>query len=355
MRGANTHIKDHIMPRTIVALSPTQMEIRDYELGDLAPGVVRVQSEFAAPKHGSETAMVKGYGYDRFPIDEEFGVFMHGGPGERPESTVVGNMLVGRVTEKAPDVTRFEIGDRVCAHAPFGEVHDFEAQWVKAVPDGMSWKSAVCLDPADFAMGAVRDGNVRVGDAVAVFGAGAIGLMTVQLAKLSGAYPVISVDPLERRRRAAVECGADMVFDPTDCDVGIEIRKATDKKGVDVAIDFSSEIEGLQAALRCVAFGGNVVAASWPGPYERPLDLGTEAHWNRPNLIFARSCSDPNRDHPRWDETRIVDTCWDMLVGGRLTGEPIVDPVVTFEDLLTAYPRIMSHPNESVKLGVRYE
>jgi len=179
--------------------------------------------------------------------------------------------------------------------------------------------------------------------------------MTVQLVKLSGARPVISVDPLERRRRAAVECGADMVFDPTGCDVGVEIKKATSKRGVDVAIDFSSSVVGLQAALRCVAFGGNVVEGSWPPPYEGPLDLGTEAHWNRPNLIFARSCSDPSRDHPRWDETRIVDTCWDMLVDGRLTGEPVVDPVVTFDELMTAYPRIMSHPNESVKLGVRYE
>jgi threonine dehydrogenase-like Zn-dependent dehydrogenase len=331
------------------------MEIREYELGPLAPGMIRVQSEFAAPKHGTETAMVKGYGYDRNPIDWELGVFMHGGPSERPESTAVGNMVVGPVIEKAPDVTEFEIGDRICAHAPFGEVHDFEAQWVKAVPDGMSWKSAVCLDPADFAMAAVRDGNVRVGDAVAVFGAGAIGLMTVQLAKLSGACPVISVDPLARRRKAAVECGADIVFDPTDCDVGVDIKKATDKRGVDVAVDFSSNVDAMQAALRGVAFGGNVVAGSWPPPYEKTLDFGTEAHWNRPNIIFARACSDPNRDHPRWDETRIVETCWEMLLNGRLSGESVVDPVVTFEDLMTAYPRIMSHPNESVKLGVMFD
>ena len=77
---------------------------------------LRVQSEFAAPKHGSETSMVKGYGYDRFPIDGELGVFMHGGPSERPESTVVGNMLVGPVIEKAlslPEVTDFNSDETV--------------------------------------------------------------------------------------------------------------------------------------------------------------------------------------------------------------------------------------------------
>jgi len=343
------------MPRYIVALSPTQMEIREYKLEPLQAGQIRVKSEFAAPKHGTEVAMVKGYGYDRNPIDWELKVFMHGGPSQRPEYTYVGNMVVGSVIEKADDVTRFQIGDRVCSHGDFREIHTFSAEWVKPMPANMSWKSAVCLDPADFAMAAVRDGNVRVGDAVAVFGAGAIGLMTVQLAGLSGASPVISVDPLPRRRRAATDCGAHIVFDPTQCDVGVEIKKATAKRGIDVAIDFSSSVDGLQAALRAVAFGGNVVAGSWPPPYDKPLDLGTEAHWNRPNLIFARACSDPSRDHPRWDENRIVDLCWDMLADGRLTGEPVVDPVVTFDGLMTAYPRIISHPNESVKLGVRFD
>ena len=343
------------MPRSIVALSPTQMEMREYEFEPLETGQMRVKAEFAAPKHGTEVAMVKGYGYDRNPIDWELGVFMHGGESERPPFVNVGNMFVGPVIEKADDVTRFEIGDRICAHGDFREVHTCEAEWVKPMPEGMSWKSAVCLDPADFAMAAVRDGNVRVGDAVAVFGAGAIGLMTVQFAKLSGADPVISVDPLERRRRAAVACGADIVFDPAACDVGIEIKKATDKRGVDVAVDFSSNVDAMQAALRCVAFGGNVVAGSWPPPYEKALDFGTEAHWNRPSIIFARACSDPSRDHPRWNEDRIVDNCWRMLVDGRLTGESVVDPVVTFDDLMTAYPRIISHPNECVKLGVRFE
>ncbi len=343
------------MPKEIVALSPAQMEMREYDLPALEPGQVRVQSEFAAPKHGTETAMVKGYGLDRFPIDGELQVFLHGGETQRPAHVEIGNMFVGPIIEKADDVTGLNVGDRVLAYGSFREIHTVAAAACRKMPDGLSWKSAVCLDPADFAMAAVRDGNVRVGDAVAVFGAGGIGLMTLQIAKLSGACPVISIDPLERRCRAAKECGADIVFDPTNCDVGVEIKKATQKRGVDVAVDFSSNVDAMQAALRGVAFGGTVVAGSWPGPYREGLDFGSEAHWNRPNLIFARACSEPNRDHPRWNETRIYDTCWQMLCDGRLTGEPVVDPVVTFEEVMTAYPRIMSHPNESVKLGVRHE
>lgn len=68
----------------------------------------------------------------------------------------------------------------------------------------------------------MRDGHVRIGDAVAVFGMGAIGLMAVQLAKLAGAHPVIAVDPLPLRRKVALECGADLVLDPSSEDAGEE-------------------------------------------------------------------------------------------------------------------------------------
>ena len=120
-------------------------------------------------------------------------------------------MCVGEVTEIGADVTEFEVGDRVFRHSSFREENVWTAAGVRKLPDGVPWQAAVCLDPTDFALGAVRDGHIRIGDAVAVFGLGGIGLMALQLAKLAGAHPVIGVDPLELRRNVALECGADMV------------------------------------------------------------------------------------------------------------------------------------------------
>ena len=65
-------------------------------------------------------------------------------------------------------------------------------------------EAAVCIDPAHVAVVAVRDGNVRLGDRVAVFGLGAIGLLTVQAARASGAERVMAVDPLDTRRERAL-------------------------------------------------------------------------------------------------------------------------------------------------------
>ena len=55
-----------------------------------------------------------------------------------------------------------------------------------------------------------------------------------------------------------------------------------------------------------------------------------------------------------WDENRIFDTCKRLFREGKLSGEPIVDPVVPFEDLVTEYPKIMSDPGSNIKLGCSF-
>ena len=144
------------------------------------------------------------------------------------------------------------------------------------------------------------------------------------------------------------------MLDPSKCDAGVEIKKLTAKRGVDVAIEYSGSVPGLQGALRSVAFGGTVVAGAAPPAYSAGLDFGSEAHLNRPNIIFSRACSDPNREHPRWNEDRIYDLCWRLICEGKINGEKIVAPVVPFDDLLVEYPKIETHPELNIKLGVKF-
>ena len=86
------------------------------------------------------------------------------------------------------------------------------------VKDGFTPEAACCMDPANFALAAVRDGNVRVGEKVIIFGMGAIGLFTVQLARLSGATDIIAVDPIQSRRELALKHGATLAVDPDQVD-----------------------------------------------------------------------------------------------------------------------------------------
>ena len=184
------------MPLEVCALSPEKMELREYEVPKVGKGQMKVQSLYAAAKHGTELSGIKGDSAKRGTYDPELQVFPNTGKGR---SSRTGNMFIGTVISEGVD--GFAEGDVVLSYGPFREVHVISTERCWKVPEGFSWKSAVCLDPADFAMCAIRDGQVRVGDAVAVFGMGAIGLMVVQIAKLSGAYPIIAVDPLENRKK----------------------------------------------------------------------------------------------------------------------------------------------------------
>ncbi|MDE0019497.1 MAG: alcohol dehydrogenase, partial [Candidatus Poribacteria bacterium] len=81
---------------------------------------------------------------------------------------------------------------------------------------------------------------------------------------------------------------------------------------------------------------------------------GAEAHFNRPTIIFSRACSEPNPEYPNWNEGRLFEISLRLLYDGSLKSEPVIYPVVDFDDLLDEYPKIATHPGENVKLGVRF-
>jgi threonine dehydrogenase-like Zn-dependent dehydrogenase len=350
------------MPQEIFAATVEDVRVRDYEDPPLKGGQLRLRAEHAAAKHGTELAVLKGYARARGRWDLELRLFQEGSEKNSPAPMVPGNMVVGRIAELGPGVSGLEEGDRVLSYGAFRQTHTLEARpgvtgdgrVLVKVPESLDWRSAVCLDPAAYALAAVRDAGLRPGDAAAVFSLGAIGLLAVQWAHLAGASPVIAVEPLEKRRRLAAALGADLCLDPASCDAGLEIKKATGSRGADASIEYSGSPRALQAALRGAAFGGTVVCGAFPPPYGPGLDLGAEAHMNRPRIVFSRAASDPNADHPRWSERRVWETCWQAILDGRLRGQDIVDPVVPFSEAPVAFARMAADPASSIKLGVRF-
>ena len=182
-------------------------------------------------------------------------------------------MVVGAVTEGGGSaVTGFAPGDRVFGYGPIREEHQLTRRLLAKPLDGLSETDAVCSDPAHVALVAVRDGNVRIGDAVAVFGMGAIGLMTVQIAACSGATTVIAVDPVESppgNRPSAL--GADRSRGPQlprtpHCESSA--RQAN--HGVDVAIETSGNAAALHEAIRAIRQCGTIVHVPY-GPKDASI------------------------------------------------------------------------------------
>ncbi|MGB3328667.1 MAG: zinc-binding alcohol dehydrogenase [Thermomicrobiales bacterium] len=370
------------MPRELIASAPRTPALRTYHEALLGPGEVRIRTELASPKHGTELVGYRNDPVASRPYDPAWGAVIP----QDPERTLasfprrLGNMAVGIVTECGPDVTRFTVGDRVFGHLPIRETHTVGQDRVDPLPPDLAPEAALCLDPVVMAL-AIRDAGIRLGDRLAVFGLGAIGLIAAQLARLAGAGMVIVVDPIAARRDLALRHGADLAIDPaseSNGDTGLAIRRLTGPPaanlpagarivggyverptqgtdlGVDVAIETSGSVGALQQAIRATRFGGTVCVVSFYGRVAAGLLLGDEFHINQLTLQSVRAESLPMRDAPGWTLDRMVHLGLDWLRSGRIRTDGILSPIVPFADAVEAYRAIDEHPDQSIKLGIRF-
>ncbi|MCA1595343.1 MAG: zinc-binding alcohol dehydrogenase [Chloroflexi bacterium] len=348
------------MPREIVTTGGKSFRYREYELSPPGPRDVRVRVDFAAPKHGTESHSITGSVQSRKQWNGELRLFLPredtapGSAGSPAEERGMGNMVVGTVTAVGAGVTRFVPGDRVFGYGAIREEHQAAENELRSL-GSLSESSAVCADPAHVAFVAVRDGNVRIGDQVAVYGLGAIGLLAVQVARASGASQVFAVDPMPIRRDYAKAHGADEAFDPRACDAALEIKRATGNKGVDVALETSGNGAALNDSIRAIRQCGTVVHVPWGPKDASPLHLDEEFHLNRPTIIGSQAVwGNPDRSHPLWNEERARLAAIDLLRRGLITGDGIVTPIVPFSEATDALAAIFSAPERTIKVGVTF-
>jgi threonine dehydrogenase-like Zn-dependent dehydrogenase len=142
------------------------------------------------------------------------------------------------------------------------------------IPDGLTDEQVLMLpDIASTGLSGAESGGVRVGDAVAVFAQGPIGLCATLGAQLRGASLVVGVDPTAERRAMSTRFGASVTINPTACNVVDELKRLTEGRGVDVAIEALGRQETFEAALRSLRPGGvlsslGVYSGKLVAPYE---------------------------------------------------------------------------------------
>ncbi len=127
------------------------------------------------------------------------------------------------------------------------------------IPDGLTDEQVLmCPDIMSTGFSGAERGGIRIGDTVAVFALGPIGLCAVAGAKLMGATRIIGVDTVAKRLETARALGADHVVDFTAGDPVAEIMRLTEGRGVDVAIEALGTQGTFESCLRVVRPGGTV-------------------------------------------------------------------------------------------------
>ncbi|MFC5950631.1 zinc-binding dehydrogenase [Pseudonocardia lutea] len=221
----------------------------------------------------------------------------------------LGHEIAGTVAEPGPDVPGPRVGERVvvnalltdgtcpqclagrasiCASRSLVGVHrdgglaEFVAVPADALlplPDEIPFEvGAIVTDAVATPFHALTDvARVRAGEAVAIVGAGGLGLHAVQIARLQGASPVIAVDPRASQRTRAAEAGADLVLEP-GAEAAEAVLAATGGTGVDVAAEFVGRADSIAAAAELLRPGGRLVVCG----------IGPESIVLPPPSVFVR-------------------------------------------------------------------
>lgn len=254
-----------------------------YGIGD-----IRVE-EIEKPKAGPGEIVMKNMA--ALTCGTELKQYRRGYPGfVEGEVRKFGHESSGIVDEVGEGITKFKPGDRIATHnsAPchtcyfckigqfslcenlvfsdgaWGEYRLLPAAIVKEnvfhLPDDISYRSAALLEPLSCAVYNIDEANVKLADIVVINGAGPLGLMNMVVAKLRGAYTIIS-DLNSKRLEFAKQLGVDAVVDVSKVSDQIQaVRDLTpNKRGVDIAIDATGLPVMWEKNMSMVRKGGTVM------------------------------------------------------------------------------------------------
>jgi L-iditol 2-dehydrogenase len=259
---------------TAELIAPRQFRVVQQETADPAPGEIQVRVD-AVGVCGSDL-----HSYSEGAVGDTTAVY----------PMVLGHEPAGTVMRTGAAVTGWSPGDRValepalyCYHCEycragrynvcanlrflstpgnpgfFRQFVNLPPESLLAIPPAMSMEMAALVEPLAVALHSLKLAAPWAGQTVAVFGAGAIGLLTIASLKAAGAGRIWAVEPLAHRREMALHMGADAAVDPAAVDAVRQIAADTGGRGVDGAIDCAAKGDTINQALRAVCHAGRVV------------------------------------------------------------------------------------------------
>lgn len=305
------------MPTRLALIGNNTCRLMAYDERPLRPGEVRVRTDFATGKYGTNATFNDNRTLVGWHRDER-GLFIpapadagfHAVTPERPAGT--GTCGMGAITEVGPGVTEWKVGDEVFGGMDISQTNICRGDGLFR-RDGLAPADALCVEAASVSFHCLREGDVRLGDTVAIIGLGALGLAAVAMARTAGAGRIIAIDTAPGRRDLALKLGADHAVDARAGDAAAAVHDLVGGPGVDVAIELSGSYPGLATAIRSTRICGTVVAAGFYGGEAQGIWLGREFHHNRLTMVVPHGCGwgHPPRDNPNWDDRR----AWSAIAG----------------------------------------
>lgn len=304
-----------------------KVDIEEFDLSAIKDDEVLVATECTLISPGTERAFLLGLPNAK------------GGYPSRP-----GYSNIGKVVEIGKNVSGYVVGDRVASTQ--GHTSHFvtsPSRLLKVESSNAPAEEMVFFNLGAIALQGVRKARIELGEPTLVLGQGLIGLLALQLSRLSGAVPVIAADLTDSRLELSKSIGADHTLNPEDTDFSERLGDATMGKGPTVVIEATGHPDAISTALAVAGWGARVVLLASTRGETPSVNFYRDVHkkglilYGAHNSIRPRQESSPNF----WtseDDSRLM---LSLIAQKRFIVTPLISHQIPGHDAPKAYQLLM--------------
>jgi 2-desacetyl-2-hydroxyethyl bacteriochlorophyllide A dehydrogenase len=338
--------------RSLHFLQPRRVAVQEEELTGPGPGQVLVQTLVSAISSGTELLVYRGEVPAEMAVDETIGAL--GGKFSYPLK--YGYAAVGRVAALGPGVEPVWDGALVFAFHPHESHFCAAPEELHLLPSGMAPEEAALLANMETAVTLALDGAPLLGEQVAVFGQGVVGLLLTSILARFPLDRLVTLDLHPGRRLLSETWGAGVSLDPA-APQALErlhtlLQDPSSNPGADLVYEVSGSPAALDMAVAAAGYHGRVVIGSWYGQKKAELHLGGEFHRRRQRLISSQVSTIAPELRGRFSKGRCLSLAWRLL---REAGPArLITHRFPLEQAARAYELLDRRPEEALQVLLTY-
>lgn len=284
---------------------------------------------------------------------------------------IIGHEISGEIIKIGDNVKKLKIGDRVtinpnvpcyncywcnqnqenkCKFAPraigtltngaMAEYVNVNEERIHILPESISLEEGAMIEPLSVGIYSVQESGIKIGDNVAVFGTGTIGLVTILALKLAGAGNIYALEPVESKQKIALEIGANKIFRPQNWK---RIKKLCDKIGPIHIFDCVGISETITTAIDLVRKGGHITMIGMDPEITDLKNFYGIAIKN----ITLRGIYAYNQD--------TFETAITLLDQKRVNIKPLITKIIKLDEVPAAFEDLLNGLHDDIKIMVEIE
>ncbi len=334
--------------RSLYFTGKREVSLKRESISEPAGKEVLVETMYSGVSRGTELLLYRNEVEDDICLDKNWDYKKD----PSKEAFKYGYSCVGKIVstgEKVPDARK---GDKVFCFNPHESHFLADIDQVVLLDDDIDTKNSVFLPTLETAVNFALESTPVIGEKVAVFGQGLVGLLTTNVLNLFPLDKIVISDKYKKKRTLSQKMGADTVFDSKTTAEDMVERSDLKNEGFDLSLELSGNLDVLQKAIDVLGFGGRAVIGSWYGEKKGELELGTDFHRGQIEIKSCQVSSIPKERSERWDKERRIGTTLDLLRNEDFTD--LVTHEYEIEEASKAYKKLEKEPGKVIQLIFKY-